>query len=244
MSENDDADRRGDFESTRWSVVLRAGGSAPDSLEALETLCRTYWFSLYAYVRRRGYGTEDAQDLTQEFFARLLETGLVGSADPYRGKFRAFLLASLRNFLANHWEWLQAKKRGGGRHRLSLDFAAGDSRYALEPHHELTAERLFERQWAITLLDQVLARLRQEFAAAGRLPEFEQLKPFLAGRSAETSYAEVAAALGVSEGAAMAAGSRLRKKYRSLLREEVAQTLADPSDVDAELLELFAILAS
>lgn len=232
------------FASTRWSVVIEAGGSAPGAAQALETLCRVYWYPLYAYIRRRGYRVEDAHDLTQEFFARLLETRLVESADPHRGRFRAFLLASMKNFLTNQWERRQAQKRGGGRTPLPLDFESGDTRYALEPHHDLTAERLFERQWAIALLDHVLARLRDEFSQAGKLSEFEQLKPFLAGRTAEATYAQAAAALGISESTAMTAGSRLRKRYRALLREEVAQTLADPREADAELQELFTILGS
>ena len=240
----EDSPRHREFDSTRWSVVLEARGSTPDARTALETLCRVYWFPLYAYVRRRGYDVHDSRDLTQEYFATLLEKGLIESADPYRGKFRAFLLTSMRNFLTNQWDKRQAKKRGGGKNPLSLDFEDGDSRYAMEPNHAMTPERLYERQCAIAILDHVMVKLREEFERANAAREFDQLKAFLAGRNPDASYAMAAEALGISESAATAAGSRLRKRYGALLREEIAQTLANPNDVDAELRDLFTILGS
>ncbi|MBV9126332.1 MAG: sigma-70 family RNA polymerase sigma factor, partial [Planctomycetes bacterium] len=167
----------GRFATTRWSVVLAAGRCAsPDSQVALTALCETYWYPLYAFVRRRGYRAEDAQDLTQEFFARLLEKGSLRAADRERGKFRSFLLSSFQHFLTQEWDRAHAQKRGGGRTLLSLDLAVGENRYHLEPAHELTPERIYERRWALVLIDRALARLRDEFAAAGKQQLFDPLK--------------------------------------------------------------------
>jgi RNA polymerase sigma-70 factor (ECF subfamily) len=235
--------RAADFASTRWSVVLAAGrDSSPGSREALETLCRSYWRPLYGYVRRRVADAHEAQDLIQEFFARLLDKNVIAVADPERGRFRAFLLTSLRNFLANQWEKSRAEKRGGGRTVLSLDLQYDESQSVCSPTDDLTPERLFDRQWAETLIDHVMTTLREEFAKAGKIEHFERLKVFLTGRSATLSYADAARGLGVSEGAAMVAAHRLRRRFRDLLRAEIAQTLADPKDVDDEIRFLFAAL--
>ena len=163
------------FRTTQWSIVLAAGRrSSPESQDALATLCQLYWYPLYAYVRAKGHSPDDAQDLTQEFFARLLEKNIAGKADRAKGKFRSFLLASLNHFLANEWRDAGARKRGGDRVALSLDLAAGESRYSLEPAHELSAEKIYERRWALTLIEEALAKLRDELDAGGKLAMFEQ----------------------------------------------------------------------
>ena len=234
-----------DFASTRWSLVIAAGRrSSPEAAVALEALCRTYWFPLYAYVRRRVSDRHEAQDLTQEFFARLLELNHFAVADPERGRFRAFLLTALKHFLTNEWEKTRALKRGGGRVPLSLDFDAGESRLSLEPASDQTPERLFERQWTITLLDQVLMRLQTEQEVAGKGRQFETLKQFLTGGREEASYADVAEELGMSAGAVKVAAHRLRQRYRELLRAEVAQTVAVPEEVDDEIRRLFETLGN
>jgi RNA polymerase sigma factor (sigma-70 family) len=230
----------GRFATTRWSLVLAAGRrSSPEGERALADLCRRYWYPLYVYVRRRVHDVEEARDLTQEFFAGLLERQTLARADPKRGRFRTFLLTSLQHFLINEWQKARAQKRGGGRRALALDFDAKDSQAAFEPAHDWTAERVYERQWALTLLDQVLGRLRQEYADADKARLFEQLKPFLAGETQTTRYAGVAQALKLSEGAVRVAAHRLRKRYRELLREEVAQTVADDAEVEDEIRALF-----
>jgi RNA polymerase sigma-70 factor (ECF subfamily) len=233
----------GQFQTTHWSLVLAAGrDSSPDSRRAMTQLCEAYWFPLYVYVRRRVGNVEDAQDLTQEFFARLLEQNVVAAADPERGRFRSFLLTSLKNFLANEWDKAQAKKRGGGQSPISLDFARADSRYDLDPADHETPERLYGRQWTLTLLEQVLGRLREEHAAAGKLMQFDVLKSFITGGKSAGGYGEAAKELGVTEAAAKAAAHRLRKRYRELLRSEIAQTVAEPDDVDDEIGWLFRSL--
>ena len=231
------------FATTRWTIVLAAGkDSSPDSQAALVTLCEAYWYPLYAYVRRRGYSVDEAQDLTQEFFTRLLEKEYVKAADPQRGRFRSFLLASLNHFLANEWRREQAQKRGGSQTILSLDFAAGEGRLALEPADPLTPEKLFERRWALTLLSQALARLRDEYAAADKLALLEKLQPFLGGHGDAAPYQEIAAGLGLSEGAVKVAVHRLRRRCRDFLRAEIAQTVSGPEEVEEELRDLLAAL--
>lgn len=225
--------------------MLAAGQDrSPAGRDALVTLCETYWYPLYAFVRRRGHAAEEAQDLTQEFFARLLEKESVASADPARGKFRSFLLSSLNHFLANEWRRARAQKRGGERPILSLDFQHGESSLAIEPAHDLTPEKLFERRWALTLLTQALARLRDEYAAAGKLPLLERLQPYLGGGDDTASYRDLAGDLGMSEGAVKVAVYRLRRRCRDILREEIAQTVAGPEEVDEELRDLFDALGS
>ncbi len=243
MSEQSFSSDDSHFASTRWSLVIAAGHrSSPEAAGALEALCRTYWFPLYAYVRRRVPDRHEAQDLTQEFFARLLEQNHFAVADPERGRFRAFLLTALKHFLTNEWDKTQAIKRGGGRVPLSLDFDSGESRLSLEPADDQTPERIFEREWTITLLDRVLARLRDEQVAAGKGPPFETLKQFLTGGRDEASYADVAGELGMTAGAIKVAAHRLRQRYRELLRAEVAQTVASAEEVDDEIRGLFETL--
>lgn len=233
-----------EFVSTRWSIVLAAGQvSTPGSQQALAALCRDYWYPLYAYVRRRVNDAHEAQDLVQEFFARLLEKNVIAVADPERGRFRSFLLASLRNFLSHEWAKAGAAKRGGRLDSLPLDLDCGEARYLRELADNLTPEQLFERRWAETLLDRVTTQLRDEFVRAGRKNHFERLKAFLTGRNPHTSYAEAAASLGITEGAAMVAAHRMRRRFRELLMAEIAQTLASPQDVDDEINGLFAALA-
>ena len=232
------------FATTRWSIVLAAGQAvSKESQCALEALCKTYWLSVYAYVRRVVARVEDAQDLTQGFFAHLLEKDALAKADPERGRFRAFLLTALKNFLANERHKAQAEKRGGGKAALSLDFDAGESRCQIEPSHELTPERLFERRWVLTLLDLVLEQLRIELAHAGKEPHFEKLKAALTGEMSNTDYEQAAEALGLSAAAAKQAGYRLRKRYRELFRLEVARTVAVDSEVDDEIGRLLETLS-
>ena len=210
---------------------------------ALEQLCRTYWFPLYAYVRRRGHAKADAEDLVQAFFARRLEKNFLASVDSERGKFRAFLLASLKHFLANEWDKSQAQKRGGGAAHLSLDWQTADTKFQVAATNEPSPDKAFDREWALALLAKVIERLQQECAADGKAKLFEQLKLFLTAGKGESAQAEVAKTLGMEEGAVRVAIHRLRKRYRVLLRDEIAQTLADESQVDAEMRALFGAFA-
>ncbi len=233
----------GHFPTTRWSRVIVAGDpDAPRSRESLAELCSAYWYPLYAYIRRRGYDPEPARDLTQDFFARLLEKGLLAEADPSRGRFRAFLRTVCTHFLANRRDHEQARKRGGGRTFLPIDATVAEGRYALEQADGLTPERIFERSWAMTLLRRVLDQLDREYDEAGKAATFEALRGLLAGDPEAPSYAAVAARLGTSEGAARVAAHRLRRRYGELLRQEIASTLAEPEEIDDEIKELFAAL--
>ncbi len=233
----------GHFATTQWSIVLAAHGPGSGvAREALARLCETYWYPLYAYVRRRVPQVHEAQDLTQAFFAHLLEHQAILRADRERGRFRAFLLTALQNFLVNEWEKARAEKRGGGRTIVSLDFEAGESRLAREPAHSLTPERLYERGWVLTLLRQVLEALRAEWAAAGKSDQFDAFQPLLTG-AAEVDYDQLGAALNLTPAAAKQSAYRLRKRYRELFRGEVARTVADESEVDDELGRLLEILA-
>jgi RNA polymerase sigma factor (sigma-70 family) len=226
-------------------VVLTAGrGSSPQAGRALEELCRTYWYPLYAYVRRRGHSPHEAEDLTQEFFARLLAKNYLADVDREKGKFRSFLLASLKHFLANEWDRAQAAKRGGGQPHLSLDAQTAETRYQAEPADDLTPEKLLERQWALALLDQVLARLQAEFVADSKEKQFDELKLWLTEGKGATSYAVVAARLGTTEGAAKVAVHRLRRRYRELLRDEISHTVTTPAEIEEEIRHLFAAFAS
>jgi RNA polymerase sigma factor (sigma-70 family) len=234
----------GRFATTHWSLIARArGAAAPEAREALASLCRAYWYPLYAFIRRRGASADEAQDLTQEFFARLLEKDFLAAVDPGKGRFRAFLLAACKHFLANERDRARARKRGGGRPLLSLDLQDAEGRYLLEPAHGLTPEKLFERRWALTLLDQMLARLRGEYQGAGKGRVFDGLKNSLTAGEATTPYPQLAAELGMSEGAVKVAAHRLRRRYRQLLRDEIARTVRDPAGVDDEVRDLFAALA-
>ena len=233
-----------EFRSTQWSLVLAAGqDDTSQSQIALEELCRRYWLPLYAYARRRLGNVHEAQDAVQSFFSSLLEKKTVSLAEPERGRFRSFLLTSFRHFLANEHERRSAQKRGGGRTPLPLDFAMGESRCLLEPMDELTAERLYERQWVITLLERVFDQLRKAMIQMDRGSQFETLAPFLAGANRDLSYSEAARRLGLSEGATMVAAHRLRTRYRQMLHAEISQTLSDPRDVEEEINRLFTCFA-
>ena len=233
-----------DFCTTHWSVVLAAGRS--DSIrarDALEKLCRAYWYPLYAFVRRLGHSPHDAEDLVQAFFAQSLEKNYLGAADQAKGRFRSFLLIALKRFLANEWDKAQTLKRGGRAPLISLDALTAEQRYALEPADHLSADFLFERRWALTLLDQVLARLRAEQTTAGRNAAFELLKDSLTAGGRGTPYAELAGRLGMSEGAVKVAVHRLRQRYRELLEAEIANTVASPEEVAAERRHLLSVLS-
>lgn len=231
------------FLTTHWSVVLAAGqGEAPGAQAALEKLCRTYWYSLYAYVRREGYNGPDAQDLTQEFFARLLAKNYLGQVAPQKGKFRSFLLAALRHFLSDQRDRDRALKRGGGAECFSLDAQSAEERYRLEPVERMDAEKIYERRWAMTLLEQALTRLRSEALAAGKAEQFESLRGFVAGEN-DVSCSEAAATLGLSESAVKSVVHRLRQRYRELVREEIAHTVTDPAEIDTEIRYLIAVVS-
>ena len=218
------------------TVVAQSGGGSGD-------LCGIYWFPLYAYVRRHGHSIDDAQDLTQEFFLHLLDKETLRVADRERGRFRSFLLASMKHFLAKQWRRDAAQKRGGGRAPISLDFDDGETRYRLEPSHNATPEKLFERQWALTLLARALTTLRAEFDASGKAARFASLKMFVGGEKSTVPYRELADQLDMSEGAVKVAIHRMRR-YRALLREEIQHTIGAAEEVDDELRRLFDALAS
>lgn len=233
------------FATTHWSVVLTAQRSdSTRAHAALSHLCQTYWYPLYAFVRRQGHGAHDAQDLTQEFFVRLLEKNYLAIVVRERGKFRSFLLASLKHFLANEWNRAQAAKRGGGLVIASLNETDAEGRYQLDPADTVTAEKIFERRWATTLLDQVVSRLRDEYGRAEKAKLYEELKHCLTVESRAVPYAELAVRLNMSEGAVKVAVHRLRARYREVLREEIAQTVSSPEEVEEELRHLFAALGN
>ena len=233
------------FTSTHWSVVLAAGGTAsPAADSALEQLCRTYWPPLYAFARRRGHPPHDAQDLTQEFFARLLEKDFLQAVDRSKGRFRSFLLAAMEHFLAKEWRRTRAQKRGGGFTFISTDAESAEQLYLQVPASTLTPERLFDQQWAVTLLDQTLNRLRAEFVATGKEAVFEGIKIFLTGEKRAASYAELAVTLGTTEAALKMAVSRMRRRYGELLRAEISSTVSGPEEVEEELRALFGALSS
>ena len=230
------------FTTTHWSVVVMAQEpDSPHAAEALERLCRTYWYPLYAFVRRQGCTPEDAQDLTQEFFARLLAKNYLAQVERQKGKFRSFLLAALRHFLSDQRDRARAVKRGGGADCLSLDAQTAEERYHLEPVDRMDAEKTYERRWAMTLLEQALTRLRDENVAAGKAVLFERLRSFVAGET-DSSCAEAAAQLALTESALKSALHRLRQRYRELVREEIAHTVADPAEIDDELSYLIAVM--
>jgi RNA polymerase sigma-70 factor (ECF subfamily) len=231
------------FASTHWSVVLSAAdSSAPHAQESLEKLCRTYWYPLYGYVRRQGHSPDDAQDLTQAFFARFLEKKSLQSADPERGKFRSFLLTSLKNFLMHEWERARAIKRGGGEAHLSWDQTSAENQYQLEPASELTPEKTFDQRWALALFQQALARLREEYASNGKAEQFEHLKAFLTEPADDGAYAGIAAQLNMPARSVAVAVHRLRQRYGILVREEVAHTVANPSETQDELRYLIELV--
>jgi RNA polymerase sigma-70 factor (ECF subfamily) len=228
------------FASTRWSLVLRARDGAD---AALETLCRTYWYPVYAYVRRHTSVPNQAEDLTQEFFTRLLEKDFLDAVDRDKGRFRAFLLACCKHFLANERDKARTQKRGGGCPILSLDFATATERYRLEPADTLTPEKLFDRRWALTLLDCVLDQLGREFRDAGKGTLFERLKSTLVGDTDAMPLARIGADLDMTESALKKAAQRLRQRYRDILREQIAATVGSPEEVADEIHSLFAVLS-
>ncbi len=234
----------GRFATTHWSVVraVRQPGSARYQ-QALETLCRTYWFPLYAYLRRRGYDAHQAEDCTQAFFARLMEKHGLRLADPKRGKFRSFLLVALKHFLANEFDRARAQKRGGGQKVISLDFQNAESKYVLEPADPLSPEKLLNRAWALTVLDRTMARLQAESTGTKKQKLFDYLKVYLTANKGSVPYRDVAGELAMTEGAVKVAMYRLRRRYRELLRDEIAQTVTSEDQIDEEIRDLFAALA-
>jgi RNA polymerase sigma-70 factor (ECF subfamily) len=232
-----------EFRSTQWSAVIAAGrGSSPEARRALASLCEIYWYPLYAYARRRVPSVHEAQDLTQAFFAELLEKNYVGAATPDRGRFRAFLLTAFKHFLSKQWEKGRAQKRGGGRAPISLDFEFADSHLSIDPTAGLTAEQSYDQQWAIALLGKILDRLQTECEQAGKVEQFTELKGFIIGDHSSTTYAHVAEKLDMTEAAAKKSASRMRGRYRELLREEIAQTVSGPDEIDDEIRNLFVTL--
>lgn len=232
------------FVTTRWSVVLDAGDDqAPQAQEALACLCRTYWYPIYHFIRRQGHSMHDAQDLTQEFFSRLLEKNWVARADQSRGRFRSFLLMVLKRFLAGEWRRANAQKRAGARRALPFPLNDAETRYVQEPADDSTPDQAFEKQWVLTLLDTVVNQLRADYEQDDKARLFDALKPCLTGPSDHQPYATLAADLGMSEGAVKVAVHRLRERYRERLRLEIAQTVASASEVESELRHLFRVLA-
>jgi RNA polymerase sigma factor (sigma-70 family) len=230
------------FPTTRWTLVVAAGGAdRNESRSALSSLCENYWYPLYAYLRRRGYAPDQAQDLTQEFFTRILEGRYLDRADPEKGRFRSFILTSLKFFVADEEDRQRAQKRGGGLLQ-PLEISSGEERYQREPAHDETPERIFERRWALSMLDRVVERLRNEFVQHGRPEHFDTLKVFLLGQS-DAPYTTLAREMNTSEGALKVAIHRLRKRYRDLFRQEIADTVSDPAQVEPELRYLASVLS-
>jgi RNA polymerase sigma-70 factor (ECF subfamily) len=241
---DDEVVQQAAFVTTHWSVVLTAGRSDTTRARgALARLCQTYWYPLYVYVRRLGNSPPDAQDLTQEFFTRLLAKNFLADADESRGRFRSYLLAALKHFLANEWDKARAQKRGGGHLPIPIDLATAETSCCFEPADPRSPEKIYERRWALTLLDQVLRRLRAEHVRDGKEQLFEQLKTTLTEASGKVAYAEIARRLDTTEGAVKVAVHRLRQRYREVLRAEIADTVASPGEVEDELRNLFAALA-
>ncbi|HKD04559.1 MAG TPA: sigma-70 family RNA polymerase sigma factor [Bryobacteraceae bacterium] len=232
---------RSQFPTTRWTLVIAASDShRKEARSALVSLCEAYWYPLYAFLRRRGHPAEQAQDLTQEFFMRVLEGRYLDRADPQKGRFRSFILTSLKFFVSDEEDRDRAQKRGGGV-VLPLELSSGEGRYQREPAHDETPERIFERRWALSVIDRVVDRLRAEFVQHSRPEHFERLKVFLLGRS-DAPYAALAREMNISEGALKVAIHRLRKRYRELFRQEIADTVADPAEVESELRFLLDVL--
>src|SRR6266508_434910 len=235
---------RGHFATTRWSLVLAAGRRKSDrSTEALATLCEIYWYPVYAFIRRQGHDADAARDLTQEFFTRVLEKNYFGDADPSRGRFRAFLLTSIRHFLSNERDRAHALKRGGTTPPLSLDVETAESTYQIEGQDNLTTEKLFDARWATVLLDRALGRLSQTYADSGKQTLFDRLKGFLTGDSDDVSYAVVAQSLDMTEAAVKVAVHRLRRRFRDALVAEISETVSDPAEIDGEIRYLLGAVS-
>jgi RNA polymerase sigma factor (sigma-70 family) len=232
------------FTTTHWSLILNAQDTSSTlAATALEKLCRTYWYPLYAYIRRQGEDEESAKDLTQGFFARLLEKQYLAQVQREKGKFRSFLLASLKHFLADEWDKARAQKRGGGRTLVSLDHSTAEDRYRLEPVDAMDADRIFERRWALTLLEQARAQLKTEYLESGKASLYERLKAFESGSGDGPSYAELGAELGLTESGVKSAVFRLRQRYRELVRQEVANTVERAEEVDDEIRYLISVIS-
>lgn len=230
-----------DFASTHWSVVLLAGQEhSPQTAAALEILCQAYWYPLYSFTRRQGYGPHESADLTQDFFSHLLATNALASVDRERGKFRSFLLASLKNLLANEWNRARCQKRGGGMVIFSLDEQMAEGRYQLEPAEDLTPEKIFDRRWAETILSRALDRLRNECDGDEKIRRFDEVKIFLLGEKGTETLGEAAARLNLSLAAVKGLVHRLRRRFRELIRDEIAQTVASPEEIEQEIRDLFA----
>ncbi len=233
------------FAATHWSLVLAAGrDSTPGARAALEKICRTYWPPLYSFIRRSGHAPADAQDLTQGFFLQLLQRDFLDGVEPAKGKFRSFLLASLKHYLSNERDRARARKRGGGRAPVSIDEQDAEGRYLLEPADPATPEKLYERRWALTVLDQAIARLQAEYAASGRGAIFEKLKGELTTHAERPPHADTARELGLTPGAVKVAAHRLRQRFGEVLRAEIAETVAKPEDIEEEIQHLFQALGS
>jgi RNA polymerase sigma-70 factor (ECF subfamily) len=232
------------FKTTHWSAVLSAGkDEGEQGRKALAKLCQTYWYPLYVFVRRQGQNADDAKDLVQGFFAKVLEKNYIKDAVPEKGRFRSFLLLALKRYMANEWDRANRQKRGGGVETISLDANETETRYQAEPVDTMSPEKVYERRWAQTLLGQVLQRLESEFKALGKEETYQGLKAFLNTEGHQRSYAEVGRDLGMNEGAVKVAVHRLRQRYRELLRSEIANTVADPALVDEEIRHLFLAFA-
>ncbi len=231
------------FATTSWSLVAAAGGApSPEAERALGELCGDYWYPLYAYVRRRGHDADDARDLTQAFFVKLLEKDGLRAADPARGRFRSFLLTSMKHFLTSEWRRQVAEKRGGGVEVLSIDYQDAEHRYQIDPGHELTPEAVFERRWALALLDRAVEELAADYHQRGQGTLFDAMREFLGHDPARLPYAELSRTLGQSEGALRTAASRLRGRWREKLRALVAETVRDDDKVEEELKSLLSAL--
>ena len=245
MSEQGKTSKGGRFETTRWTWVCAAqGAEEPSRASALEELCRTYWYPLYAYVRRRGKSAAEAEDLTQEFFRRLLEKDYLKAADQDKGKFRTFLLVAMKRFLANEWHRARAQKRGGEYAFVPIDTGWAEEMYHHEPVDRVTPESLYERRWALLMLERALGAVREDMERSGKGPLFESLKDALTGNPTEQSYAEVAEEFGLSEGAVKATVHRLRGRFRKHLREIIADTVRDDEDVEDEIQHLFSVFSA
>lgn len=232
------------FVTTHWSIVLDAKDKgSPDSAAALEKLCRTYWYPLYAHVRHLGHAPADAEDLTQAFFERLLQKGYLEAADQAKGRFRTFLLVALDRFLANEWDRARAQKRGGGCAVVPLDTVVAERLYAQQSAAEASPGHEYERRWALTLVEHAVNRLRSEYEQAGKAAEFQRLKGFLSAEQSSIGYGTLAGELGSTEGAARVMVHRLRRRFREIFSEEVAHTLADPQDLAEEMRHLMDVLA-
>mgnify|MGYP003590404874 CR=1 FL=1 len=234
------------FATTHWSLIARAAvqDRSPGARTALETLCRLYWYPLYSFVRLSGSPPADAQDLAQGFFLQLLKTNFLNDVAPQKGKFRSFLLASLKHYLANERDRARAQKRGGGQIPISIDEQDAEGRYRLEPIDQMTPEKLYERRWALTVLDRTLARLREDYAASGRMALFNGLKEDLAGGERALTHAEIGRQLNMTPGAVKVAAHRLRKRFRDFLRTEIAATVSSPDEIEEELRHLFRVLST